>query len=54
MDSDLSQDPTLVKEFLIESEELLARMDQDMVTLESTPNDAELLNRIFRALHTIK
>ncbi len=54
MDNDLSQDPTLVKEFLVESEELLLRMDQDMVTLEATPNDSELLNRIFRALHTIK
>ncbi|HUK23308.1 MAG TPA: chemotaxis protein CheA [Terriglobales bacterium] len=54
MDNDLSQDPTLVQEFLVESEELLQRMDQDMVTLESTPNDTELLNRIFRALHTIK
>src|ERR1017187_3877372 len=29
-------------------------MDQDMVTLETTPKDAELLNRIFCALHTIK
>jgi len=29
-------------------------MDQDMVALEAAPNDAELLNRIFRALHTIK
>ena len=38
----------------MESEELLQRMDQDMVTLETTPQDAELLNRIFRALHTIK
>lgn len=54
MDNDFAQDPTLVQEFLVESEELLQRMDQDMVTLESTPNDADLLNRIFRALHTIK
>src|SRR5579863_4656619 len=29
-------------------------MDQDMVALEAAPHDAELLNRIFRALHTIK
>jgi two-component system chemotaxis sensor kinase CheA len=29
-------------------------MDQDMIALESTPGDGELLNRIFRALHTIK
>ena len=38
----------------MESEELLQRMDQDMVELESTPGDPELLNRVFRALHTIK
>lgn len=54
MDNDFLQDPAMIEEFLVESEELLQRMDQDMVTLESTPKDAELLNRIFRALHTIK
>jgi two-component system chemotaxis sensor kinase CheA len=50
----LADDQSLVAEFLVESEELLQTMDQDMVALESTPDDAELLNRIFRALHTIK
>jgi two-component system chemotaxis sensor kinase CheA len=54
MDNDFLQDPAMIQEFLTESEELLQRMDEDMVTLESTPDDAELLNRIFRALHTIK
>jgi two-component system chemotaxis sensor kinase CheA len=54
VDNDFLQDPAMIQEFLVESEELLQRMDQDMVTLEATPNDAELLNRIFRALHTIK
>src|SRR5277367_5052086 len=44
----------MIREFLTESEELLQGMDQDMITLESAPDDAELLNRIFRALHTIK
>jgi two-component system chemotaxis sensor kinase CheA len=53
-DNDLAQDPELVREFLVESEELLERVDEDMVTLETAPNDADLLNRIFRALHTIK
>jgi two-component system chemotaxis sensor kinase CheA len=52
--NEFSQDETLVKEFLTESEELLQRMDLDMVALEATPQDAELLNRIFRAMHTIK
>jgi two-component system, chemotaxis family, sensor kinase CheA len=54
VENEFLQDPTLVQEFLVESEELLQRMDQDMVALETTPDDAELLNRIFRALHTIK
>jgi two-component system, chemotaxis family, sensor kinase CheA len=53
MDSFL-QDPALLGEFLIESEELLQGMDHDLVTLEAGPEDEELLNRIFRALHTIK
>ena len=54
MSNELADDPSLVQEFLVESEELLQCMDQDMVALESSPDDAELLNRIFRALHTIK
>ena len=54
MDNDFLLDPAMIQEFLTESEELLQGMDQDMVTLESTPHDVELLNRIFRALHTIK
>ena len=54
MDNEFAQDDSLIQDFLVESEELLQGMDQDMVTLESTPNDADLLNRIFRALHTIK
>jgi two-component system chemotaxis sensor kinase CheA len=51
---DLLHDPSLIHDFLVESEEFLQRMDQDMVALEAAPGDAELLNRIFRALHTIK
>jgi len=54
VDNDFLLDPAMIQEFLTESEELLQGMDQDMVTLESTPHDVELLNRIFRALHTIK
>jgi len=48
------QDPLMLQEFLAESEELLQRTDQDMIALEAAPKDAELLNRVFRALHTIK
>ncbi len=52
--NDLSQDAGLVQDFLVECEELLQGMDQDMVALEASPQDADLLNRIFRAMHTIK
>jgi len=54
VNSEFSQDPALVQDFVVESEELLQGMDRDMVALESAPHDAELLNRIFRAVHTIK
>ncbi len=47
-------DPELLQDFLTESSELLEQLDQDLVLLESTPTDLELLNRVFRALHTIK
>ena len=50
----LINDPVLLQEFLTESEELLQGADQDLVRLEALPDDEELLNRVFRALHTIK
>src|SRR5579871_1959170 len=48
------EDPEVIKEFLIESNENLARLDQEMVELEKQPKDAELLASIFRTIHTIK
>lgn len=54
MSDDFLKDPELLQDFVVESEEALQRMDQDMLSLESAPNDADLLNRIFRAVHTIK
>ena len=47
-------DPEILQDFLTESGELLARLEGDLVTLESSPRDPELLNQVFRALHTIK
>lgn len=47
-------DPEIIQDFLTESGELLESLDQDLVLLESTPEDPELLNKVFRALHTIK
>jgi two-component system chemotaxis sensor kinase CheA len=47
-------DPEIVQDFLTESGELLDSLEGDLVTLEETPADLDLLNTIFRALHTIK
>jgi len=51
---DFLKDTELLRDFVVESEEALQRMDEDMVALESAPDDADLLNRIFRSIHTIK
>ena len=47
-------DPEILNDFLTESGELLEELDADLVVLESTPTDPDLLNKVFRALHTIK
>src|SRR4029078_873839 len=54
MSNDFLQDQELVEAFLVESTELLQAMDQDMVALETSPSDGDLLNRIFRGMHTIQ
>jgi len=54
MDQEQLQDDPLIQEFLVESSELLDHAVQDLVVLESAPAEPETLNRIFRALHTIK
>src|SRR5246127_3213265 len=44
----------ILKDFLIESNENLDRLDQELVELESDPFSKELLGSIFRTIHTIK
>ncbi len=44
----------ILDEFLIEADEILEQLDQDLVELEENPNDKELLNKIFRGMHTLK
>ena len=40
--------------FQEEARELLAELEAVMLELENTPNDPDLVNRAFRAMHTIK
>lgn len=44
----------ILEDFLIEAFELVEQIDQDLVELESDPENLELLNRIFRVAHTVK
>lgn len=47
-------DASILQDFLTESGELLEQLEGDLVTLEHAPDDPEMLNQVFRALHTIK
>ncbi|MGD0587067.1 MAG: chemotaxis protein CheA [Oryzomonas sp.] len=50
-----SEDQELLEGFLAETTELLEKLDDDLVTLEkASSDDPELLNRIFRSIHTVK
>lgn len=44
----------IVESFLVETKEILERLDSDLIIFEKNSEDAELVNQIFRAFHTIK
>jgi len=44
----------IVESFIEESKEILENLNSDLVELESSPEDEELLNKIFRSFHTLK
>lgn len=43
----------IIDDFILESRDLMEGAIQDLVTIETNP-DAEILNRIFRGVHTVK
>jgi hypothetical protein len=47
-------DDEIVREFLLESNENLDRLDRELVSLEKEPSNRETLSSIFRTIHTIK
>ncbi|MDP2364289.1 MAG: Hpt domain-containing protein, partial [Ignavibacteria bacterium] len=44
----------IVESFIIETKEILEKLDVDLVEMEKRPDDNELLNSVFRHFHTIK
>jgi len=47
-------DEELRAEFVVESTDLLQKLGSQLMDLEKRPDDADLLNSIFRGFHTIK
>ena len=43
-----------IRDFLIESNENLAALDQQIVELEKNPTDEKLIASVFRTIHTVK
>jgi two-component system chemotaxis sensor kinase CheA len=50
----LCEDQELLEGFLTETAELLEKLDDDLVALEKMPEEMDLLNGIFRSIHTVK
>jgi two-component system chemotaxis sensor kinase CheA len=47
-------DDEILQDFLVEAGEILELLGEQLVDLEQSPEDQELLNAIFRGFHTIK
>jgi len=47
-------DEEILQDFLVEAGEILEQLSEQLVELESHPDDANLLNAIFRGFHTVK
>jgi len=47
-------DEEILQDFLLEAGEIIEQLSEQLVELEQSPNDKDLLNAIFRGFHTVK
>lgn len=47
-------DDEILQDFLVEAGEILEKLGEQLVELEQSPQDLDLLNAIFRGFHTVK
>ncbi len=47
-------DSEILQDFLVEAGEILEQLNDQLLELEKSPDDNELLNAVFRGFHTIK
>lgn len=50
----IDQDDEILQDFLVEAGEILEQLSEQLVELEQSPQDYDLLNAIFRGFHTVK
>ena len=50
----IDPDDEILQDFLVEAGEILEQLNEQLVDLEQTPDDLDLLNAIFRGFHTVK
>ena len=50
----IDADEEILQDFLVEASEIVEQLDKQLVDLEQVPEDADLLNAIFRGFHTVK
>src|SRR3989337_4594058 len=53
-DEMLDEMQELIRDFIVETDEVLEGLDKCFVKLEEVPGDLGLINEIFRAVHSIK
>ena len=47
-------DEEILQDFLVEAGEILELLSEQLIELENSPSDTDLLNAIFRGFHTVK
>ncbi|GAB6069784.1 chemotaxis protein CheA [Thiomicrorhabdus hydrogeniphila] len=47
-------DEEILQDFLVEASELVDQLNEQLVDLEHSPKDSDLLNAVFRGFHTVK
>ncbi len=50
----IDADDEILQDFLVEAGEILELLSEQLVELENSPQDQDLLNTIFRGFHTVK
>jgi two-component system chemotaxis sensor kinase CheA len=50
----IEADDEILQDFLVEAGEILEQLGEQLVELEQSPQDADLLNAVFRGFHTVK